>query len=174
MFRSLTGLVGQLVAAGRNKQGKPWRDALIVVLKAHTWIGVHPDPESEAFEMLVAGTAHVAFGHAKRAGRPLPQAPYEIEILIVLERPAYRKDDPEERVYIGAKQVKPDTNNVLAAILDGLQRGPMGEKREKGGPPPGVIVDDSLVQRIAGADKVFGAVGEKGSVEVVLRSRGPA
>jgi len=161
-FRALHGLASALAAASRGG-----RKAQVKVLKTYVFAHFHTTEATDRFETLVAGSAHVARGWARKRNQALPEAPYEVEIVAVMPRP--QRVRGEGRQPCGAVQVKPDINNVLAAVLDGLQRGPMGGKREKGGRPPGVIVDDALVQRVV-ASKVYAAEGEAPCVEVVLRS----
>ena len=125
-------------------------------------VHVHKKPEYEAYLKHVARTAHAA-----AFGKQLPRPPYWIEVIAIFKRPQrLAKADPG-RLPID-KQTTPDIDNVVGAILDGLMLGPTGRKRQPGGPPPGIIVDDSLVND-EHTMRRYAAIDEEPHVEVMIR-----
>lgn len=104
-----------------------------------------------AYEQMVALCASRAAAH-HAIGAPLRDA-VSLQIVAVLRRPKrlHRRSDPRGRI---ACAVRPDLDNVVKAVLDGLVRG-------------GVLVDDRIVVQIH-AEKWYAAVEEGPCCEITV------
>ena len=154
-YRDLRKLGPKLLAA-TQRGGTP----LATIVRQHLFIHVHTDDQTEAFERRVAAAAYAAaFGQEK------PRPPFKVTVTVVHERPKRLDRHPDQGRLLVDKAVRPDLVNVVAAVWDGLQRGPTGD------PGQGLVRDDArIVQGVS--SKLYAAVGEGPRVEVVLEGAG--